>query len=87
MPAALIALAAIQTGFSMYSQQQQLQAAKRAERQATDRSIANQNQMVMEGYKRRRENVDALSSSSMAQNASQQGTILTGSSTQRSLLG
>lgn len=89
MPAALIALAAIQTGYSIWSQQEQMRAAKKAQRQADDQAIANQNKLVQDEARKRREQGTVLGGFAGigADSASQRGTLLTSSSNKRSLLG
>lgn len=90
MPAALIALAAIQTGMSIYQQQQQVRAANRAQRDAQDQAIREQNKLARQQQRRRLEEGTMLGGGvpSMGSRASEQGTILTSTTnTNRSLLG
>lgn len=89
MPAALLALAAIQTGFSIYSQQQQVQAANRATKKSARDEVANRNRIIQEGAERRSRANTILGGGALAsaQGASQQGTILTSTNEKRSLLG
>lgn len=54
LPAALIAISAIQAGMSIMQQQRQMDAAKKARKQAQRLEIENQSKLVEEGYKRRR---------------------------------
>lgn len=88
MPMALLALAALQTGFSMYSQQQQIRAANKAQKRATRDSIENRNELLAERAGTTSTLLGGNTASMEAQKNSEQGTILTSTrDNKRSLLG
>ena len=89
MPWALIAVAAIQAGFSIYQQQQQRQAAQRAERQAASDMAQNQSNLLLEQQRERRRAQGTVlgGANQRSQAMSQQGSILTSTPQNRSLLG
>lgn len=89
-PLTLMALATFaQVGFGMFSQQEQAKAARQAQKDSAKRMVSNQNKIARESFRRRKERSTVLGgASASAAEASQQGTILTGTSNQaRSLLG
>jgi len=88
-PLTLMAIASLATtAFSIDKQNKQIKAANSAQVDAGNRMVAGQNQKVLEGFKKRREMQGTmLGGSPEAAAASQEGTILTGASSQRSLLG
>jgi len=84
--AIMAATAAIQGGISAYSANKQIQASNEAQKSGAKAEIAGQNQRTLEGYKKRQEGT-VLGGSPSAQQVSEQGTVLTGTNKNRSLLG
>lgn len=95
MPWALVALAALQVGASFMQQRDARRAARRAGEQAASEATENQNRLVREAQKQRREAQGAFGWSMLgiqptpSQQVSQQGGILTQRepAQRRSLLG
>ena len=88
MPWALIAIAAMQAGFAVYQQNQQVKAANKAQQQAAEDAVSNQNALVLEQQKKRRQaQGTALGGSPAAEQIARQGSVLTSTPQTRSLLG
>lgn len=84
---ALMAIASLaQTGFGIYSQQQQIRAANRATKKSVKEGVRNRNDLLRQRSQMGGTVLGGSSSDKAAAN-SEQGTILTGTNQNRSLLG
>ena len=81
-----IATMAAGTIHSINKSNQMISASNKGRRDGQDKGIANQNKLAREGLKRKQEGT-ILGGSASAQAQSEQGTMLTESNKQRSLLG
>jgi Flp pilus assembly protein TadB len=94
MPWALLAMSALQIGASFLQQKESMKAAQRAQRRSASEATENQNKLVQQAQRERRQAQGAFGTvlggqpQSQAQKVSQSGTVLTQADTQkRSLLG
>jgi Flp pilus assembly protein TadB len=94
MPWALVAMAALQIGASFLQQKESMKAAQRAGERSAAKATENQNRLVQEAQRERRQAQGAFGTvlggqpTTAAEQVSQRGTVLTQADTQqRSLLG
>jgi Flp pilus assembly protein TadB len=95
MPWALVAMAALQIGASFLQQKESMKAAQRAGERSAAKATENQNRLVQEAQRERRQAQGAFGGTLLggqpttaAEQVSQRGTVLTQADTQkRSLLG